>query len=65
MQLQAIVEQEIILRHPIVALSRNFCKLIHTKNLYNLSIALLRIICEGIGLKVDDVSSIDGPLGTL
>ena len=56
MHLQAIVEEEIVSRHPIVALSRNICNLVHTKNLSTLPVAMLRVICEGIGLNVNDVT---------
>ena len=56
MHLQAIVEEEIVLRHPIVALSRNICNLVHTKNLSTLPVAMLRVICEGIGLNVKEVT---------
>ena len=40
LHLQAIVEEEIVLRHPIVALSRNICNLVHTKNLSTLPVAI-------------------------
>lgn len=56
LHLQAIVEEEIVLRHPIVALSRNICNLVHTKNLSILPVAMLRVICEGIGLNVNEVT---------
>ena len=50
MHLKAVVNKEIALRHPIVALSRNICSLVHTKKLSTLTVAMLRDICEGVGL---------------
>ena len=50
------MEEEIALRHPIVALSRNICNLVHDNNLLPLSVAMLREICESLGLNVDDIT---------
>ncbi|CAH3192440.1 unnamed protein product [Porites evermanni] len=54
--LKEVVSEEIALRHPIVALSRNICSLVHTKKLSTLTVAVLRDICEDIGLNVDDIT---------
>ena len=54
--LREVVSEEIALRHPIVALSRNICSLVHTKKLSTLTVAVLRDICEDIGLNVDDIT---------
>ena len=56
LKLHAVVEEEIALRHPIVALSRNICNLVHDNKLSTLSVALLREICESLGLNVDDIT---------
>ena len=37
LHLQEIVQEEIVLRHPIVTLSRNICNLVHTKKLIYLT----------------------------
>ena len=55
-KLHAVVEVEIALRHPIVALSRNICNLVHDNKLSTLSVAMLREICESLGLNVDDIT---------
>ena len=55
-KLHAVVEEEIALRHPIVALSRNICNLVHDNKLSTLSVAMLREICESLGLNVDDIT---------
>ena len=55
-KLHAVVEEEIALRHPIVALSRNIRNLVHDNNLSTLSVAMLREICESLGLNVDDIT---------
>ena len=54
--LKEVVSKEIALRHPIVALSRNICSWVHTKKLSTLTVAVLRDICEDIGLNVDDIT---------
>ena len=54
--LKEVVSEEIALRHPIVALSRNICSLVHTEKLSTLTVAVLRDICEEIGLNVDDIT---------
>ena len=54
--LREVVSEEIALRHPIVALSRNICSLVHAKKLSTLTVAVLRDICEDIGLNVDDIT---------
>ena len=50
--LKAVVNEEIALCHPTVALS---C-LVHTKKLSTLTVAMRRDICEGVGLNVDDIT---------
>ena len=52
--LKQIVAEEFAL-HPVVAFSRNIYSLVHAKKLSTLSVAMLRDICKGIGLSVDDV----------
>jgi len=49
----AVVEEEIALRNPIVALSRSICNLVHDNKLSTLSVAILREICENLGLNVE------------
>ena len=49
-------KRKIALRHPIVALSRNICNLVHDNKLSTLSVAMLREICESLGLNVDDIT---------
>ena len=44
------------MRHPIVALSRNICNLVHDNKLSTLLVAMLREICESLGLNVDDIT---------
>jgi len=44
------------LRHPTVVLSRNIGNLVHDNKLSILSVAMLREICESLGLNVDDVT---------
>jgi len=55
-KLHVVVEEEIALRHPIVALSRNICNLVYDNKLSTLSVAMLREICESLGLNVDDIT---------
>ncbi|KAL9969017.1 hypothetical protein ACROYT_G021175 [Oculina patagonica] len=55
-QLHAVVENEVALQHPIVSLSRNICNLMHANKLSTLTVAMLREICEDLGLNVDDIT---------
>ena len=48
--LKAVVNEEIALCHPIVALSCYICSLVHAKKLSTLTVAMLRDICEGVVL---------------
>ena len=54
--LKAVVNEEIALCHPTVALSCYICSLVHTKKLSTLTVAMQRDICEGVGLNVDDIT---------
>ncbi|XP_078367668.1 uncharacterized protein LOC144651598 [Oculina patagonica] len=55
-QLHAVVENEVALQHPIVSLSRNICNLMYANKLLTLTVAMLREICEDLGLNVDDIT---------